>query len=181
MESVNERSRLLGSASAVSNNGTVAGIARADPEAQDYESDDNEESLDIDELTLDRMMARFGSSIGSLGLGGAIQGVPLMRRGSISENAIPVMRRYSRVNADDLPYRGRRKSTAVASVYEEEERRPSLRPESTNESVGTSEGDVDGHARKEKTGKYLGGISTARFWAVFASILLVYFVWYHHA
>lgn len=180
MESVNERSRLLGSHGGVSNNGTVVGVARANAESQEYESDDDQ-SLDIDELTLDRMMARFGTSVGSLGLGGAIQGVPLMRRGSISADSIPIMRRYSRPNAEDLPYGARRKSIGIASVHEYEGRRPSLRPESVDESVSTAEGGGDDHTRGSRTEKYLGGVSTARFWAVFASILLVYFVSYYQA
>lgn len=47
------------------------------------------------------MMAKFSTSVGSLGLGGPIQGASLMRRGSISIMHRPSIQRPSRANMED--------------------------------------------------------------------------------
>jgi hypothetical protein len=142
-----------------------------------------DEDLGVDEDTLDHMMARFGTSIGSLGLGGPIQGAPFMRRGSIS--TIHRARRQSiRPNMEGISVRP---NTSLTEGDEDAEDAPQPRIPSSNPGRKMSSDakippvNTDGLQESKRSSRYLGGVSEARFWAIFGSILLVYFVRLHRA
>jgi hypothetical protein len=146
-----------------------------------YEVDDGD---DIDEDTLNHMMARFGSSVGSLGLGGAIQGAPMIRRGSIST----AMRRPSLARRPSRPVQEDRSIQSPDITVDLRTRRDSSSRAPQGDICPPKWSGVSSSVRRvasiddskiqapEKRSKYLGGTSEARFWAVFSSILLVYFV-----
>lgn len=139
------------------------------------------DGFDVDEDTLNHMMAKFSTSVGSLGLGGPIQGASLMRRGSVSTLHRPSIRRSSRANMEDyldsattLTRQSTRRSEAEHPRLSEDIRCQTTAKSpyvTTVDSVAASESQ-----EPKRESRFLGGVSEARFWAIFSSILLVYFV-----
>ena len=139
----------------------------------------HDDNYDIDEDTLNHMIAKFSTSVSSLGLGGLIQGASLMPRGSISTMRRPSIRRPSRANMEDyldpgttLTRQSTRRSEAEPpclsedTLYQANTKSPHL---TTVDSVTASE------PQEPKRGsKFLSSVSEARFWAIFSGILLVY-------
>jgi hypothetical protein len=162
--SPNERQPLLGTPS--SDNGLST-----ESEDDDYATSDD--SLEIDEDVLDSFVAKFGSSIGTLGLDGGAPTAPPIRRFSISQQPfIDSRRRQSQIiDPDDLPS-GRRKSYARVTSRRKSSQWDHI--EEVASVTGTETSEIEGSTGRKS--KYLGGVSEARFWAVFGSILLVYFV-----
>lgn len=169
----NERSPLLGSPriSSVTASGVLPGIRRSDSQR----NDDEELDSDTDEGTLDETMAIFSTSVGSLGLGGAIQGVPGMRRGSIVTIHAQQPRRRSRRYSQALLLED---AVTESDSFSNTARVNGCSPSFSKSPSVTAEVYLDQSAEVEvpKRSEFLGGVSRARFWAVFSSILLVYLV-----
>ena len=139
------------------------------------------DDFDVDDDTLNHMMAKFSTSVGSLGLRGPIQGASLMRRGSISTLHRPSIRRSSRANMED--YLDSAATLTRQSTGRSEAERPYLSEDilyqtSAKSSYLTTVDSVTASESQEpkRESRFLGGVSEARFWATFSSILLVYFV-----
>jgi hypothetical protein len=168
----NERSPLLGSrwTSPATASGALPGVRR-----RDSQPNDNELDSDTDEGTLNEMVAMFSTSVGPLGLGGAIQGAPMMRRGSISSiYAQQPRRRSRRYSQPVLPEDNATERGSCSNTTRVDGRSPSF-SKSLN---GTAKLHLIQSAEvgTPKRSEFLGGVSRARFWAVFSSILLVYLV-----
>ena len=139
------------------------------------------DDFDVGDDTLNHMMAKFSTSVGSLGLGGPVQGASLMRRGSISTLHRPSIRRSSRANMEDYPDSAA--TLTRQSTGRSEAERPYLSEDvlyqtSAESSYLTTVDSVTASESQEpkRESRFLGGVSEARFWAIFSSILLVYFV-----
>jgi hypothetical protein len=141
-----------------------------------YDGDESvfsDDSSEIDEDVLNGFAAKFGASIGPLGLDGAVTIAPPIRRFSISQYPYIDSRRRGSLalDPDQLPS-GRARSHSTVSAL----KKPYAQWIEEIRSVEGAESSSDGEAVNGRKSKYLGGVSDARFWAVFASILLVYFV-----
>ena len=179
MGSHHERSALLANEILRSPFDDCYDIRRASAPRDHREGHDDD--FDVDEDTLNDMMAKFSTSVGSLGLGGPIQGASLMRRGSISTMHRPSIRRASRANMEDYLDSGA--SVTRQSTRRSEAERPCLSEDTLYQASAKSPylTTVDSVAASEfqepkRESRFLGGVSEARFWAIFSSILLVYFV-----
>lgn len=139
-------------------------------------SNASEDDSESDEASLNEVMAEYGTSVRSLGLDGGVQGFPLgLRRGSIASNFGPphssrrdsrASRRKTRLNRPELSERNAQSS------------RPGGFSASSKPSVVTIENVAESTSESNrcKGDEFLGNVSRGRFWAVFSSILLVYFV-----
>lgn len=173
MDSDNERNPLLGTRSPRTS--AIAGVLPSTHRRALQPDDDDETGWETDEGTLNEMMAMFSTSVGSLGLDGAIQGAPMMRRGSIASVRPQEPRRRSRANNQALlPEDNAIEPGTCSNTARVNGRSPSFSksPDVTTK-VYLSR---NSESVVPKRSEFLGGVSRARFWAVFSSILLVYLV-----
>ena len=148
------------------NNPEIIGVDPVDEEEEDEDSeiDDRDDTADAEilEQSLNTLSLKFGSSMGSFSLDGNMQGGLFRRRGSIaylpSNVVVQVHRRPSHPEiASDLLSQNEYRHKTIS------ERHVISIP------VPVEEND-------EVPSKFLGGVSEARFWAIFAGIMLVQFV-----
>ena len=139
-------------------------------------SSSSEEAVDDDNDLSDASLhelaaATYSTSVPSLGLDGGSYGVPFgLRRGSIVSN-----RRLSQVgrrNSRRLILRPDQRLIGGFTSQSDDVAKNSKSTVTTIENIaGLSE-----EYRKSDQDEFLGSVSRGRFWAVFASILLLYFV-----
>jgi hypothetical protein len=168
MDSHNERSPLLMNTTVGARSDVLSNIHNAGSDL----SYDTPVDHGLDDGTLNEMMARFSTSVGSLGLGGPIQGACMMRRGSIFSVYYPSPRRWSSTNG--LPTQLYRNATSQSTTRiniqaGHNDQIPCYKPIVKSPTV-TADALVDVSAGSEarKGSEFLGGISKARFWAVFS-------------
>ena len=142
--------------------------AREDASSEDDSDEDAFEEIDE---PVDVLMARYGSSVGSLGLSGDVGsfGTPLNRRGSITLLATGLRRRSSRPSIPGP-------TIAKRPGFSRPSRRKSSGASVPGDIPALIHEDIEGEESSQTDASYLGGVSKSRFWVCFISILLTYFV-----
>ncbi|KAK5947793.1 hypothetical protein OHC33_011188 [Knufia fluminis] len=165
---VHENSPLLGS--------RADGYGPYDPAREDVESSSfDEEGSASDTASLNELLSRFSMTAGSLGVDGGMRGLPMgLRRGSISSSR-PQLSQGTGPRFSTSTRRGTYADDPdVHETSTQHPRRQSHRKLSAATVENVDEG-TDGPKLYEE-GAFLGGLSRARFWGAFSSILLVYFI-----
>ncbi|KAI9774692.1 MAG: hypothetical protein M1840_002941 [Geoglossum simile] len=155
-----ERTPLLAAKSpdfgAVNGNGNGNG-------GSDNGSQDGGCGIDVDEESIDTLLAAFGSPIGSPGLDIGILSAPLMQRGQVPHAAARIRWKTSQSSLlCSIDGTGRRSLSPAISHTSGLSKHSGLLDDDTGEEI--------------VQGKFIGGVSDAQFWTVFSGVLLVIFV-----
>ncbi|KAI9783518.1 MAG: hypothetical protein M1839_003688 [Geoglossum umbratile] len=137
-----------------------------DSDGSDDERERRESSIGVDEESIDTLLAKFGSPVGTPGLGGGVLGAPLMRRCQTPHIAAGI--------------KGKTSHSSLIYNISDAERRPAS-PAISHTSRLSKRSGVPGEYTSEeaipsKNSKFIGGVSDAQFWTIFSGVLLVVFM-----